>query len=463
MSYAPLSTDLIVPASMFDPELTYYADGTRVVVRGAHPAASLPNGRRGVAAGKVSGAPYAFQRVVWDDGGEDDVAPHVLARAVDPAKRGPAPLSTHPVAVLSARVVAARAMASRGNTLRPGAVLIPETPMSARAEYVAARERGETVPAALTRARAELVAHRVLTYNYEDTVAPNYEDTVAPWSDPLDTYDVDPRELSRVTSDPRTATLAGVVRDADTGELILSPVILPYGATARVYVEGDLDANPTELECYSSEDVGAWGDDRWRYVVLSAVVTLADGRRGEAALGGVETGNYWPGSEAAQIWHAVPDLIREAAGSVGDPDPENIPEDDRATCGTCGKAWNARTLPTPADRCPWEYEHEDDDDDELSDDTTEAFPGVRVTFYRGESDDRPVVHIDTDPGTAVRVNLNDGPALFDGRPDDDETPTANLAAWFRAYADELDEGRVTLDARDVAARIREVLDAEAAR
>lgn len=70
-----LAEDETVPATTFDPELTYYADGTAVVM-------TTTAGRRyGNTAGRVAGAPYDFQRVIWADGGADNVAPHVLSRA----------------------------------------------------------------------------------------------------------------------------------------------------------------------------------------------------------------------------------------------------------------------------------------------------------------------------------------------------------------------------------------------
>lgn len=493
----PLVEDVVRPAGMFDPELTYYADGTHVVVRGAAPLNStVRNGRTGVTQGRTAGSsPYPFQVVRWDDDGTtDNVAPHVLARVVGtgeygggeciytfagidtdwtafyhchahdadevspdapcanaphgPVKRGPAPLSTHPVAVLSARVIATRAMASRGNTLRPGAVLIPETPREARAEYVAARERGETVEQALSRARAELVAYRVLSPG--DLASGVDSDPYA-----LGSYDVDPGELARVTSDPRTATLAGEVRDAETGALILSPVTLPDGATARVYVYADDDADDDaamdvtrwEGDGYDDDDREAWEENAWRFVGVTAVVTLADGARGEASLWGVEMGSYFPGSDAAQIWHTIPDLVREAAGEATDaePDPENIPEDDRATCGTCHRSWNARTLPTPAARCPWEHEHR-------------ACPVCEAGI----------------PGGDDEVNAHYDAAHRD---DDSEPPAANLAARVRGIVDELDPEGTEHDENhdpDYAGgvgtcpacwgdRLREVLDAEAAR
>jgi hypothetical protein len=51
--------------------------------------------------------------------------------------------------------------------------------------------------------------------------------------------------------------------------------------------------------------------------------------------------------------------------------------------------------------------------------------GITVTCYRGERDNAPVVQIDTETGAGwVRVNLNDGPPLFDGDPELDDAPGA---------------------------------------
>ncbi|KOV94614.1 MULTISPECIES: hypothetical protein [unclassified Streptomyces] len=73
---SPLEADETRPRTMFDPELTYYADGTRVVMR------AKGTERTGVTFGMASGAAaYAFQAVRWDGGGADLVAPHVLHRA----------------------------------------------------------------------------------------------------------------------------------------------------------------------------------------------------------------------------------------------------------------------------------------------------------------------------------------------------------------------------------------------
>jgi hypothetical protein len=78
-----LDADETDPATMYDPALTYYADGTRVVMR------ARGQERRGVTFGRTKGgAVYGSQAVRWDDGGEDLVAPHVLSWDED-AERSP--------------------------------------------------------------------------------------------------------------------------------------------------------------------------------------------------------------------------------------------------------------------------------------------------------------------------------------------------------------------------------------
>lgn len=79
----PLASDVTRPATMFDPALTYYADGTHVVMRAR---GTERSGRTfGVAEGA---APYAYQAVRWDDVGADLVAPHVLRRAENTPQDG---------------------------------------------------------------------------------------------------------------------------------------------------------------------------------------------------------------------------------------------------------------------------------------------------------------------------------------------------------------------------------------
>lgn len=70
-----VTADRIVPAGMFDPELTYYADGTHVVMR------AQGTEQRGVTIGMTTNAgPYQFQAVRFADGTVKNVAPHVLHR-----------------------------------------------------------------------------------------------------------------------------------------------------------------------------------------------------------------------------------------------------------------------------------------------------------------------------------------------------------------------------------------------
>jgi hypothetical protein len=53
--------------------------------------------------------------------------------------------------------------------------------------------------------------------------------------------------------------------------------------------------------------------------------------------------------------------------------------------------------------------------------------GITVTTYRGASDDVPVIQIDTElTAGRLRVNLNDGPPLYDGDPEHDDAPGAIL-------------------------------------
>ena len=70
-----LTADKVVPAGMFDPELTYYADGTYVVMR------AQGTEQQGIAVGMtVNAGPYQFQAVRFSDGTVKNVAPHVLHR-----------------------------------------------------------------------------------------------------------------------------------------------------------------------------------------------------------------------------------------------------------------------------------------------------------------------------------------------------------------------------------------------
>ncbi|UQA95656.1 hypothetical protein [Streptomyces halobius] len=74
----PLAEDFTAPATMFDPELTYYADGTAVVMR-------WEGGEKaGTTIGMtVDRSPYQYQAVRFEDGTTSNVAPHVLHRRVE--------------------------------------------------------------------------------------------------------------------------------------------------------------------------------------------------------------------------------------------------------------------------------------------------------------------------------------------------------------------------------------------
>lgn len=84
----PLPADMTVPATMWDPALTYYADGTAVIM-------TWDGGTRaGVTCGMTRGGiPYEFQAVRWADDSVSRVAPHVLRRAEEYGQvpSGPSP------------------------------------------------------------------------------------------------------------------------------------------------------------------------------------------------------------------------------------------------------------------------------------------------------------------------------------------------------------------------------------
>lgn len=227
----------------------------------------------------------------------------------------------------------------------------PSVPVSVGRAYVQARADGRSVSHAVSMARLEQVSSAVLSW----AMLSSSEHGA---SDVLDVYDVDAKELERVTNTPSLDALSGMVTRVD-GEVILSDVRLPQGAVARVFVRADYDIRPDDVDCYSEADVEAWRDCLWRYVGVEAQVTLWDGCYGSTSIWGVEQGSYWPGSAEAQIWHVVPDVIRGAYAEAcsSQPQPEMIPVEQRATCGTCGRSWNAQGHPTPAGRCPWEYDH----------------------------------------------------------------------------------------------------------
>lgn len=83
MTTAPLQNDVTVQATMFDPELTYYRDGTAVAVRWAG------GEQLGTTAGMTTDRrPYPFQVVRYQDGSTVNAAPHVVHKLAGP---GPVP------------------------------------------------------------------------------------------------------------------------------------------------------------------------------------------------------------------------------------------------------------------------------------------------------------------------------------------------------------------------------------
>ena len=74
----PVTADFFDPATMSDPELQFFADGTDVMMiwDGGR------KGKRGTTIGVTDGkSPYRYQRVRFFDGTESNVAPHVLHRS----------------------------------------------------------------------------------------------------------------------------------------------------------------------------------------------------------------------------------------------------------------------------------------------------------------------------------------------------------------------------------------------
>lgn len=74
MGTRQLERDETTAPTPFDPALTYFADGTKVIMK------TQGATRAGVACGRLLGSPYDFQAVRFD-GEVAYVAPHVLVRA----------------------------------------------------------------------------------------------------------------------------------------------------------------------------------------------------------------------------------------------------------------------------------------------------------------------------------------------------------------------------------------------
>jgi hypothetical protein len=89
------------------------------------------------------------------------------------------------------------------------------------------------------------------------------------------------------------------------------------GLTYRIALYHDIDASPLDAECYDEDDIEAWRDERWHYYGVVVKLTGQAGE-GEASLWGVEIGDYWPGSEEAQVWLAIVDneMLDEARADL---------------------------------------------------------------------------------------------------------------------------------------------------
>lgn len=75
------------------------------------------------------------------------------------------------------------------------------------------------------------------------------------------------------------------------------------------------------------------------------------------------------------------------------------------TCGTCGRTWNSDETPTPAARCPYEYEHAEEGPQW---EVCISIRGVTTTFYI------PVEHDDEDVNDVVHEIMEDA-AIFVAR------------------------------------------------
>lgn len=183
--------------------------------------------------------------------------------------------------------------------------------------YADARARGEAPALALYRVRTEQACRETLTIDLD-----GWSDPAAPYGmrELEAVYDVDAAALERHT---RLRYVGATGVDNLTRVEIGDPrLTLPPGATVRLYVYHDGDSTPDDADCYSPEDVQAWRDDAWHYVGTSAVVTLADGTTGEAAVWGMETGDYWPGTDEADVWEPVEELIGEALAAALEAAPD---------------------------------------------------------------------------------------------------------------------------------------------
>jgi len=118
------------------------------------------------------------------------------------------------------------------------------------------------------------------------------------------TFELDARRLAAASRDAFEDSLSGVV--VLDGVRKLDPIDAPDGVV--VYVYEDYDADPwLSAECYDEDALDAYRRGDWWHVGVA--VAAPDGR--EASMWGIECGPYWPGDELGQVWHVVPELVRE--------------------------------------------------------------------------------------------------------------------------------------------------------
>lgn len=127
-----------------------------------------------------------------------------------------------------------------------------------------------------------------------------------------DGYVVDTAELEAVTAGPHpnVATVDGSPVDGT--------IRFPEGVVVTLQLVDDQDSHVDDDECYSAEDITAWRENQWRFVGVVVTATLEEGEEevGEESVWRVDVGDYWPGSEEGQAWHAARDMLAELARNV---------------------------------------------------------------------------------------------------------------------------------------------------
>lgn len=98
--------------------------------------------------------------------------------------------------------------------------------------------------------------------------------------------------VSRLLSDLDERVIIMTIDQKDvTQRAIDGGWTLPPFWTVTAEISPDCDSSPDEFDCYSPDDITAWRNDEWRFVVVCVFVEDADERLwGNATLGGVEHG-----------------------------------------------------------------------------------------------------------------------------------------------------------------------------